>query len=46
MTNTYDLSGLVEKMKKLEPDFRRVEEGVKAERKAVARRGYRTPHHL
>ena len=41
MTNTYDLSGLVEKMKKLEPDFRRFEEGVKAERKAVARRGYR-----
>ena len=41
MTNTYDLSGLVEKMKKLEPDFRKVEEGVKAERKAVARRGYR-----
>ena len=30
MTNTYDLSGLVEKMKKLEPDFRRVEEDVKA----------------
>ena len=33
--------GLVEKMKKLEPDFRRVEEGVKAERYAVAKRGYK-----
>ena len=29
------------KMKKLEPDFRRVEEGVKAERNAVAKRGYK-----
>lgn len=41
MTNTYDLSGLVEKLKSLEPDFRKVEENVKATRKAVTRRGYK-----
>lgn len=41
MTNTYDLSGLVEKLQALEPDFRQVEEEAKAERKAVAKRGYK-----
>ena len=41
MTNTYDLTGLVDKLKSLEPDFRKVEEDVKAERKAVTKRGYK-----
>ncbi|WP_299592845.1 helix-turn-helix domain-containing protein [uncultured Tateyamaria sp.] len=41
MTNTYDLSGLVARLKKLEPEFRKVEENVKTERKAVAKRGYK-----
>lgn len=41
MTNTYDLNGLVERLKKLEPEFRKVEEDVKTERKAVAKRGYK-----
>ncbi len=41
MTNTYDLSGLVARLKKLEPEFRKVEEDVKTERKAVAKRGYK-----
>lgn len=41
MTNTYDLTGLVERLRKLEPEFRKVEEDVKTERKAVVRRGYK-----
>lgn len=41
MTNTYDLSGLVARLKKLEPEFRKVEEDVKEERKAVTKRGYK-----
>jgi len=40
LTNIYDLSGLVERLKKLEPEFRAVEEEAKARRKAVAKRGY------
>ena len=40
LTNFYDLSGLVERLKKLEPEFRSVEEEAKASRKAVAKRGY------
>lgn len=40
-TNTYDLSGLVEKLKALEPDFREAEEAVKEKRRAVSKRGYR-----
>ena len=43
LTNIYDLSGLVERLKKLEPDFRSVEEEAKASRKAVAKRGYSRP---
>ena len=43
LTNIYDLSGLVERLKKLEPDFRAVEEEAKASRKAVAKRGYSRP---
>ena len=34
-TNIYDLAGLVERLKKLESDFRAVEEEAKANRKAV-----------
>lgn len=41
-TNTYDLSGLVERLKELEPDFRAVEEAAKASRKAVSRPKFRT----
>ena len=37
LTNAYDLSGLVERLKKLEPDFRAVKEDAKNARKAVAR---------
>lgn len=40
-TNFYDLSGLVEKLKALEPEFREVEENAKAERQAVSKRGYK-----
>ena len=40
-TNIYDLSGLVKRLKELEPDFRAVENGEKEERKAVSRRGYK-----
>lgn len=41
LSNTYDLSGLVERLKSLEPDFRNVEEEVKAARSRVAKPGYR-----
>ncbi len=41
MTNFYDLTGLVERLKKLEPEFRKVEERAKIERKAVEKRGYK-----
>ncbi|ATG46631.1 helix-turn-helix domain-containing protein [Celeribacter ethanolicus] len=40
-TNIYDLSGLVKRLKELEPEFREVEDDAKAERKAVTKRGYR-----
>ena len=40
LSNSYDLSGLVERLKRLEPDFREVEEKVKAERLKVAKPGY------
>jgi len=43
LSNTYDLTGLVKKLQALEPDFREVEETARAARKAVARRGYRSP---
>ena len=43
LTNIYDLSGLVERLNKLEPQFRSVEEEAKASRKAVAKRGYSRP---
>ena len=39
ISNEYDLTGLVERLKELEPDFRQVEEEVKARRRAVSRPG-------
>jgi predicted transcriptional regulator len=41
MSNVYDLSGLVQRLGELEPDFRQVEEEVKANRRAVERPGGR-----
>lgn len=41
LTNEYDLSGLVERLKKLEPEFREVEEEATAKRRAVAKPGLR-----
>ena len=43
LTNIYDLSGLVARLKKLAPEFRAVEQEAKASRKAVAKRGYSRP---
>lgn len=40
-TNTYDLSGLVAKLKEIEPEFRKVEDEARQARRAVAQRGYR-----
>ncbi len=37
MINTYDLTGLVGRLRKLEPEFRKIEEDVKNERKNVAK---------
>jgi hypothetical protein len=42
ISNEYDLSGLVSRLRALEPEFREVEEKVKAQRSAVARPGMRT----
>lgn len=39
--NFYDLSGLVAKLKEIEPDFRKVEENVRKSRQAVGKPGYR-----
>lgn len=41
LSNEYDLSGLVNRLKELEPEFRKVEEEVKSRRRAVARPGFR-----
>lgn len=41
LSNMYDLSGLVERLKELEPEFREVEEEVKSRRRAVAKPGLR-----
>lgn len=43
ISNEYDLSGLVEKLKVLEPQFREAAEDAKARRKAVARPNYKAP---
>lgn len=37
LSNEYDLSGLVAKLKELEPEFRRVEDDIKEQRRAVSR---------
>lgn len=41
VSNTYDLAGLVKRLKELEPEFRQVEDEARARRKAVARPGLR-----
>ena len=41
LTNMYDLGGLVNRLKKLEPEFRRVDEDARKARRAVSRRGLR-----
>lgn len=40
-SNLYDLSGLVARLKELEPEFRQVEEKSQAERRRVSRPGLR-----
>lgn len=39
LSNTYDLSGLVERLKKLEPEFREVREETKSLQRQVSRKG-------
>jgi len=39
LSNFYDLSGLVERLKELEPEFREVSEEAKAKKRQVSRRG-------
>lgn len=39
LSNFYDLSGLVKRLKELAPEFQEVEDEVKAKRRAVARPG-------
>lgn len=39
LSNTYDLTGLVERLKKLEPEFREVKEETKTLQRQVSRRG-------
>ena len=41
LTNIYDLGGLVDRLKELEPEFQDVEKAVKSARKAVSRRVYK-----
>lgn len=41
LSNEYDLSGLVARLQELEPEFRKVEEDVKASRREVERPGGR-----
>ena len=41
ISNEYDLSGLVEKLRLLEPQFREVAEEAKARKKAVSTPGYK-----
>lgn len=43
ISNLYDLSGLVNKLKALEPQFRAVAEEAKARQKAVAKPNYQPP---
>lgn len=39
LSNEYDLTGLVNRLKEIEPEFRAVEEEVKQKRRSVARPG-------
>lgn len=41
LTNIYDLGGLLGRLKKLEPEFREVDEAARTARMAVSKRGYR-----
>lgn len=41
LSNEYDLTGLVTRLKDLEPEFREVEEEVRSKRRAVAKPGLR-----
>lgn len=41
LSNEYDLSGLVARLKELAPEFKAVEEEAKKKRRAVARPGLR-----
>jgi hypothetical protein len=41
LSNEYDLSGLVVRLKELEPEFREIEEEAEKKRAAVARPGFR-----
>ena len=41
LTNSYDLGGLVGRLKDLEPDFRKVGEEAKKARREVSRQGFR-----
>jgi hypothetical protein len=43
MTNVYDLSGLVAKLKAFEPEFRKADEEARAQRRALERPGRRAP---
>jgi len=39
-SNEYNLTGLVEKLKKIAPEFKKIEDDVKSKRRAVVRKGY------
>jgi predicted transcriptional regulator len=41
LSNIYDLSGLVKRLKEIAPDFLKVEEETRSRRRAVARPGFR-----
>ena len=41
LSNYYDLSGLVSKLKELEPEFREAVESAKAQRRNVSKRGHK-----
>lgn len=42
LTNEYDLSGLVRRLKEIEPEFRELEREIKERRRAVTRPGLRS----
>ena len=43
LSNTYDLSGLVKKLREIQPSFRKAEEDARKSRADAQRRGFRTP---